>query len=149
MTEAVFGSGAIGPGGSARTVDMVGAFGLGSDVNVLDVSSRLGGTARAIALDYNAWVTGYESDPELAAAAMAPERVDVTLNSANSGRSSKSSKIKLTDKARIHHADIETLEIKPGVYHCAFTREMLHNLRERHGFWRKFSLASSPIAPCC
>ena len=147
MTEAVFGSGAIGPGGSARTVDMVGAFGLGSDVNVLDVGSRLGGTARAIALDYNAWVTGYESDPELAAAAMAPERVDVTLNSANSGRSSKSSKIKLADKARIHHADIETLEIKPGVYDCAFTREIVHNLRDKTRLLEEIFIGLKPHCP--
>jgi hypothetical protein len=147
IAEAVFGSGAVGPGGSARTLDMIGAFGLGNDVNVLELGARLGGTARSIALECNAWVTGYEPDPQLAAAAMAPERVNIVMNSASAGRSSKSSKVKLADKARIHHADLETLEIKPGVYDCAFARETLHRIENKTRLLEEVFIGLKPYCP--
>lgn len=147
IAEAVFGSGSVGPGGSARTLDMIGAFGLGNDVNVLELGSRLGGTARSIALECNAWVTGFEPDPQLAAAAMAPERVNITMNSSSAGRSSKSSKVKLADKARIYHADLETLEIKPGVYDCAFARETLHRIENKTRLLEEVFIGLKPHCP--
>ncbi len=147
ISEAVFGGGSVGPGGSARTLDLISAFGLGNDVNVLEIGSRLGGTARTIALECNAWVTGYEPDPQLAEAAMAPDRVSITMNSSNGGRSSKSSKVKLADKARIHHADLETLEIRPGVYDCAFARETLHRVGDKTRLLEEIFIGLKPHCP--
>jgi hypothetical protein len=147
VAEAVFGSGAVGPGGTARTIDMIGGFGLRNDVNVLEVGSRLGGTARMIALKYDAWVTGYEPDPQLAEAAMMPQRINLALSSPVAGRGAKSSDMKLADKARIHRADLETLEIKPGVYDCAFARATLHRIRDKTRLLEELFIGLKPHCP--
>ncbi len=128
INEMLFGDGEILPGGVARTIDLIGSFGLGQDTNVLQIGAGLGGPARAIALEYQGWVTGYEASPELAAAAMAPQRVNAEVKDSGSGMKKSKAKVKLSDKARIHQADLETLDVKVNVYDCAFAREAMHHV---------------------
>lgn len=145
--EAVFGPGAVAPGGSERTLDMISAFGLGREVNVLELGSELGGAARAIARKCDAWVTGYEPDPVLAAAAMAPERCAEVMSGGSLGRSSQSFKIKLADKARIERADLTALQFKPGIYDCAFAREFLHRVAEPAPLLEETFIGLKPSCP--
>jgi SAM-dependent methyltransferase len=131
INEMLFGDGEILPGGVASTIDLIGSFGLGQDTNVLQIGAGLGGPARAIALEYQGWVTGYEASPELAAAAMAANRVNAEVKDSGSGMKKSKAKVKLADKARIHQADLETLTVKTNVYDCAFARETMHHVADK------------------
>ncbi|MFT5540425.1 MAG: cyclopropane fatty-acyl-phospholipid synthase-like methyltransferase [Alphaproteobacteria bacterium] len=119
VSEMLFGDGEIVPGGSQRTLDMVSSFGLSKDANVLNIGAGLGGAARAIAVEYFAWVEGFESDPALAAAG----------GKYNAG--GKKGEKSPADKANIHHADFETLELKPNVFDGAFSRETFFRVKKK------------------
>ncbi|MFM2130104.1 MAG: hypothetical protein RL477_1650, partial [Pseudomonadota bacterium] len=67
----------------------------------------------------------------LAAAAMAPERLNVALNDTGSGMKKSKAKVKLADKARVEHADFETLSIKKNVFDCAFACEVLNTVADK------------------
>lgn len=131
IAEQLFGDGETRPGGSARTLDLIGSFGLSRDVNVLDIGAGLGGSARAIVQEHDAWVTGYEPDPALAIAAMDPKRVDIQVQAGGGGKTKAAPKVKLADKARVSQADLGHLELKPHVFNCALAREILHTVEDK------------------
>ncbi len=148
VTEMLFGNGEIVPGGTEGTLDMIGAFGLGQEVNVLNIGAGLGGSARAIASEYEGWVTAYEPDAALAEAALDPARLR-NLKKTTGGSSLKPMKVrmKLSDKATIQHADLETLEIKPGVYDCAFSRDVLFTVANRSRLVEGIFEGLKPFSP--
>lgn len=112
-SELLFGSGEITPGGTARILGMIGPpENLSEQSNVVNIGAGLGGTARAIAIEYDGWVAGYESDPALAAAAMAPERADKIISSSGSGVKASKLNVKVSAKAKIEHADLTKLKLK-------------------------------------
>ncbi len=146
VNEMLWGSGEIVPGGAARTIDLVGAFGLGSDVNVLQIGAGLGGAARTIAGEYGAWVTGFEADPALAIAAMAPQRMNMTVKESGTGLKKSKAKVSLADKARISQEDLENLSLKARAYDCAFARETLHRITNKEGLCEALFGALKPHA---
>jgi cyclopropane fatty-acyl-phospholipid synthase-like methyltransferase len=70
VVERVFGTGFLGPNNEAWADLLIQPLNLDSKMTVLHLSAGLGGITRAIAKLSGAWVTGYESSPELAEAAM-------------------------------------------------------------------------------
>ena len=72
--ERIWGAGFAGPGGVELAVRLTKPFALDKSKTMLELGSGLGGNARAIATEFDSWVTGYECDPALAAAAMETSR---------------------------------------------------------------------------
>jgi hypothetical protein len=134
VSEMLFGDGEIVPGGSPRTLDMVGSFGLSKDANVLNIGPGLGGAGRAIAVEYAAWVEAFEPDPALAAA------------SAKYNAPSKPGKAP-ADKVRVHHADLEALELKPNVFDGAFSRETFFRVKAKAQLFETIFEGLKPSSP--
>ena len=72
--ERIWGAGFAAPGGVELAVRLTKPFALDKSKTMLELGSGLGGNARAIATEFDSWVTGYERDPTLAAAAMETSR---------------------------------------------------------------------------
>jgi len=130
VAELLWGEGNATPGGTSRTMEMIGAFGVGQKVNVLNVGAGLGGAARAIAAEFDAWVTGYEQDANLAAAAAA-----------------RSEKAGLAKRAAISHALQGEVELRANVFDCAFSRESLYTAEGREELIAVIQEALKPRCP--
>ncbi|CAK0775182.1 Methyltransferase family protein [Azospirillaceae bacterium] len=70
VAEIIWGNGFVTPGGADYFPYLLKPLGLNPAMTVLDLSAGLGGSTRAMAAQFGAWVTGMESSPELADAAM-------------------------------------------------------------------------------
>jgi cyclopropane fatty-acyl-phospholipid synthase-like methyltransferase len=114
VTEQLWGEGEITPGGAERTLEMIGAFGLGTEVNVLNIGMGLGGTSCRITGQYQGWVTGYEQDPDLAAAALA-----------------RAQQAGVSKKAEMNHAQLGDIELRANIFDCAFSREAFYMVEDR------------------
>jgi hypothetical protein len=65
LAEQLWGEGFVSPGGEAEVLNLARPFGLTAAASLLLFGAGPGGPARAIATEFGAWVSGYESDPEL------------------------------------------------------------------------------------
>lgn len=70
VVERVFGTGFMGPNNESWAEKLIQPMTLDSKMVVMHLSAGLGGITRAIHKFSGAWVTGYESSPQLAAGAM-------------------------------------------------------------------------------
>ena len=70
VMETVWGESLHSPGGWDEIQLMVKPIGLTNEMSVLDLGAHLGGAGRLITKTTDAWVTGYEADPELQEAGM-------------------------------------------------------------------------------
>lgn len=68
--QLVWGPDHLGPTDDAYVRHVLKPLGIRPSLSIVEIGSGLGGGARAIAADYDAWVTGLEPDPVLAAAGM-------------------------------------------------------------------------------
>lgn len=112
---ALWGEGFLGPGGAEEALTLAKPLGLNESHSVLNLGAGLGGAARALATQTGAWVTGYETDPDLAAAAQA-------LCEKQNHR-----------KAEIRHLDPAAPQIRRGYYHHALALEALWRLPDKAG----------------
>jgi SAM-dependent methyltransferase len=65
LAEQLWGEGFVAPGGEAEVLNLARPFGLSAAASLLLLGAGPGGPPRAIAAEFGAWVSGYESDPEL------------------------------------------------------------------------------------
>ncbi len=114
MAQAIWGEGFLTPGGPEYVEYMVKPLGLTNESVVLDIGAALGGPARLMAKDFNAWITGLESDAGLAEQAMA-----------------MSTKAGLAKKAPIEHFDRTQVPIDEAKYHCIFSKEALFRIENK------------------
>ncbi|MEQ8967461.1 MAG: class I SAM-dependent methyltransferase [Azospirillaceae bacterium] len=70
LLERLWGQGYHGPGLRDQIPTLVRPLALDETMSVLEVGAGLGGAARFMAESYGSWVTGLESDPELATEGM-------------------------------------------------------------------------------
>ncbi|HYE52084.1 MAG TPA: methyltransferase domain-containing protein [Azospirillaceae bacterium] len=70
VAEKIWGDGFATPGGDEHIPTLVKPLGLNPAMSVLDIASGLGGSTRAMAKQFGAWVTGLEANPTLAEAGM-------------------------------------------------------------------------------
>ncbi|WP_119679278.1 SAM-dependent methyltransferase [Indioceanicola profundi] len=70
VAEKIWGHGFATPGGTDHIPTLVKPLGLNPAMSVLDIGAGLGGSSRAMATQYGAWVTGLEYNPVLAEAGM-------------------------------------------------------------------------------
>ncbi len=69
MADALWGEGFQFPGGEAETMRLIKPLGLSAATSLLLLGAGSGGPPCCIASEMGVWVTGYESDPDLLAAA--------------------------------------------------------------------------------
>jgi SAM-dependent methyltransferase len=111
---AIWGEGFLGPGGAEETLTLAKPLGLNQTHSVLNLGAGLGGATRALAAASGAWITGYETDPDLAEAAQA-----------------LSEKHKLEKKAEIRPLDLANPQIRAGYYHHALALEALWRIPDK------------------
>jgi hypothetical protein len=70
VVESLWGEGFLFPGGEEETLRLVKPLGLSPAATLLLLGAGPGGPARAIASKLGVWVSGFETDPDLAALAM-------------------------------------------------------------------------------
>ncbi|MEX2647645.1 MAG: methyltransferase domain-containing protein [Alphaproteobacteria bacterium] len=68
--QTLWGPGFVTPGGEDYVIASIKSLALTAAVNLLELEPGLGGSTRVIAKEAGCWVTGFESDAELAAEAM-------------------------------------------------------------------------------
>ncbi len=107
--ERIWGAGFHTPGGLEFVIDLCKPFGLDKSKSALELGAGLGGHARAIATEFNTWVTGYEADPGLAEAAMAV-----------------STQLGLAKRAAILPFNLASFLADPQRYNAAFSKEALY-----------------------
>lgn len=111
---AIWGEGFLGPGGIEETLTLAKPLGLNETHSVINLGAGLGGATRALAAASGAWVTGYEADPALAAAAQA-----------------LSEKHKVEKKAEIRPLDLAAPQIRKGYYHHGLALEALWRIPDK------------------
>jgi len=70
VCEQIWGEGFLSPGGAEEVMRLAKPLGLTSAASLLLVGAGSGGAPRIIASQLGVWVSGFESDPDLAALAM-------------------------------------------------------------------------------
>ncbi|MDR3535847.1 MAG: hypothetical protein P4L71_05045 [Acetobacteraceae bacterium] len=69
VNDALWGEGYIFPGGEIETLRMAKPLGLSAASSLLVLGIGGGGPACSLAVNFGAWITGYEADPDLAVVA--------------------------------------------------------------------------------
>jgi SAM-dependent methyltransferase len=65
LAEQLWGDGFVSPGGEEEVLNLARPFGLTAAASLLLLGAGPGGPPRVISDEFDAWVSGYESDPEL------------------------------------------------------------------------------------
>ncbi len=127
VAQLVWGDGFVVPGDAESTIELVQAFGLDSSSNMLEIGSGVGGGTRAIASQFGAYVTGFDIEPELGAAATVQAEVH-----------------SLDRKAAVHPLDPDNAEFKPEFYTGALIRDTLYRIPDKMAFMQKVVGALKP-----
>ena len=113
LAQMLWGAGFSQPGGADEAIQLAKPFALDPAMTVIDLAAGLGGGARAVVEQFGVWVSGYEADPEYAAAGMEL--------SAQAG---------LGKKAEISLSLPDDLEIRTNSVDCVMCRELLHKVAD-------------------
>ncbi len=115
VAEKIWGDGFATPGGTDHIPTLVKPFGLNPAMSVLDLGAGLGGSTRAMAKQYGAWITGLEYNPVLTEAGMF-----------------RSHKAGLARQAPVQGFDPENFKW-PKRVDCIFSKEMLFTVKNKDG----------------
>ena len=118
VTEAFFGAGFVTVGGVASAQAWIKTLAVNKDSSVVQLGSGLGGMLQTLATEIGAWATGYEANPELAAAA--------TL---------RAEQAKLGKQAKTICRALHEIERKPRV-DCIFAKEAFYLIDDKAGLFR-------------
>ena len=118
ISEKMFGSGFVTPGGEFITEKLIRPLGLTKDMSVLDLSAGLGGRIRKIVRETGAYVTGLEPD-----AGVARRGMDLSV---------KAGKAK---HAPIEYYDASTLNLT-RTYDAIISRETFYRLENPDPFFQ-------------
>ena len=111
VTEKVWGTGYMSPGGDVQVQELIKPLGLDSSMMIVDIGAGLGGTTRALHGETGAWVSGFEVSPLLADAAMELSRING-----------------LTRKATIETFDTDNLSLRESGYNAVFSKETIFTM---------------------
>jgi SAM-dependent methyltransferase len=112
--ELIWGKDCILPGGADYTLLLAEPLGLTPALSLLDLAAGLGGGTRALAETFGVWVTGLETDADLAAAAQ-----------------ERSRRTKLDKKAPVRRFDPANFELKSRAFDAVFAREMFYQVPDK------------------
>ncbi len=119
VRQRLYGRGYLIPGDAAHVLGLVEPFHLNGASSLLDLSSGLGGPARAIAQAFHARVLGLERDPDLV-------RRHAAMSSA----------LGVSSLVRVKGCDPEAVELDAGRYDCALGREATYMVAEKERLLR-------------
>ena len=114
VRQAIWGEGFRSPGGTIFALELVKPFAINNSMSILDFGCGAGGPARAIAKEFDVWITGIERDREL---------VDL-------GKL-LSSKAGLERKAEIIGYDPENFVSRSGGFDCILSIETMFRFEAR------------------
>lgn len=114
MIEQLWGKGFNMPGGAEHALTLAKPFALDNQMNLLDLSSGMGGGAIAIAETFGCYITLMENVPELH-----------EISKRNIDRSPVRAKIKLQDY------DPASITLKRNSFDCVLTREFLFRTEDK------------------
>ncbi len=109
ICQRLWGEGCSQPGGIEYMLQLVTPFGVDPSMSILDLATGLGGGTRAIAKEFDVWITGLEPDAELSSAAHA--------YSVQKG---------LEKRVPISHVDPTKLQLPTGKFDCVLMRNSLN-----------------------
>ncbi len=114
ILEAVFGGGALTPGGIPAMLKLVKPLGLDPTMSTLEFGAGMGGATRAIAEEFDTWVTGIESSPVLVEIA--------NLRAHTTG---------MAKKAPVLQENLDSPEIRARYYNAIYSRDALYTVGKK------------------
>ncbi len=114
VMQAIWGEGFNMPGGATLALELVKPFAINNSMSVLDFGCGPGGAARAIAKEFDVWVTGVERDKALAELGK--------LLSTRAG---------MERKAEIQPYDHDNFVQRSGGFDCILSLETLYKFDQR------------------
>ena len=114
IMQEIWGKGMVGPGDPAYILNLVKPFGLDPAFTVVEVGAGLGGATRTIADHFDIWMTGLESDREVAKAGM-----------------ELSTMAGLAKRAPIHFFDADKYQFRESSIDCVFSKEALYLVEDK------------------
>ncbi len=114
VMQDIWGKGMSGPGDADYILRLVKPFALDPAFTVIEVGAGLGGASRTISENFDIWITGLESDREVADAGME------LSNMAGLGK-----------RAPIHYFDADHYEFKEHSIDCVFSKEYLYLIEDK------------------
>jgi SAM-dependent methyltransferase len=127
FAASLWGEGFLSPGGEEEALRLCKPLGLQESHSLLILGAGLGGPARAITSAWGTWVTGFERDPELAAAGEALSR-----------------KAKVEKKAEIRPYDPAAPSFRPNYFHHALVQEELWTVEDKPRLLEAVATALKP-----
>lgn len=124
----LWGPGYIIPGNEEYVIELVRPFNLNPAMTLLEMASGLGGPARSITEKFNAYIAGFEREPDLASKAM---------EASVAGGFGK--------RIQISVYDPENFELRPGFYDHALAREATFQVIEKERFFGVINQALKPF----
>ena len=117
ISEKMFGSGFVTPGGAFITEKLIRPIGLTKDMNVLDLSAGLGGRIRRIVDETGSYVTGLEPD-----AGVAKRGMELSVRAGKAKHAS------------VEHYAADTLALS-RMYDCVIARETFYRVANQPAFF--------------
>jgi len=114
IMQKLWGAGMSGPGDDDYILKLVKPFALDPAFTVIDVGAGLGGATRLISEKFDIWITGLESDREVADAGM-----------------ELSTMAGLAKRAPIHYFDMDRYEFRENSTDCVFSKESLFTVEDK------------------
>jgi SAM-dependent methyltransferase len=114
VRHAIWGEGFRGPGGAPFALELVKPFAINNSMSILDFGCGAGGPARAIAKEFDVWITGIER-----------EREQVELGKL------LSTKAGLERRAEIIAYDPENFVVRSGGFDCILSVDTLFRFESR------------------
>jgi ubiquinone/menaquinone biosynthesis C-methylase UbiE len=114
VMQQIWGKGMSGPGDEEYILRLVKPLGLNPAHTVIDVGAGLGGATRLIAEKFDIWITGLESDPEVAEEGM-----------------ELSTMAGLAKRAPIHYFDVDRYEFREHSTDCVVSKESLFTVEDK------------------
>lgn len=112
--EIIFGRDCVRPGGTEFTVTLAKPLNLNPAVTLLEMAAGLGGSTRALVQTFGIWVTGLETDPDLAQEA-----------------NTRSRQADLEKKAPVRGFSLDNFELKAQSFDCVLAREIFFEARDK------------------
>ena len=114
LAQEIWSTGFVVPGGNDYVEKLVSGCSLTEAETMLEIGVGMGGGTRTIIGKFGNYVTGYERDEALAAAAV---RHAVTYE--------------IDDKLKVVRAPFETLELKKGYFRAALLRDIMYTVEDK------------------
>lgn len=114
VMQQIWGKGMSGPGDEDYILRLVKPLALNPALTVIDIGAGLGGATRLIAEKFDIWITGLESDREVAEVGM-----------------ELSTMAGLAKRAPIHYFDMDRYEFRDNSTDCVISKEALFTVENK------------------